>query len=273
MRKRLLSFVLILGMGVLLFTGCGKSVGEKTEKPTPPEPKATYEESEAVPDVESETNTDPEADPDAALETDTDMEPEADTDGALSDAETSKDSKSADSPNITPVEASLEKPAKIGEWVEAKKRSTKDKDYHTVYFRITGIIAGDEAAEIVDEYNSENAFVTVSDLEKDDLEYRVVTYEAYFPEDFPQSDFGISDVSLNLNLCNLKDSGPIAGYIGLSTTWDISDKPDTFHAGETFKGGSAVFAMAKENPEYLFKYGYKEKEADSIQTFVYVEGQ
>lgn len=265
MRKKVISFVLALVMGASLFTGCGNPVSVKENETTVQEQSTFGEETEA------KTEEEPEADTNEGEGTGDTEAVEVDTETAAGGEETPDEGKSAGTPDITPTEAALEKPAQIGEWVEAKKRSVQDKNYHTVYFRLTGVIAGEEAKKIVDEYNAAGNVVKVSDLEKEDLEYRVVTYEVYFPEDFPQADYGISDVGLNLNLCNLKDSGAIAGYIGLSTVWDISDKPDTFHAGETFKEGRAVFAMVKGSSEYLFKYGYKDE--NGTQANVYVAGQ
>lgn len=271
MKKKVTSVVLALGMGTLLFTGCQNPVSVKENKEEIVDAKATEtdtNEAEDIVDFESaETDTEEAEDIVDSESAETAAEEAADSEV------TPAESKNAGSPDIAPVEASLENPAKIGEWVAAKKRATQDKNYHTIYFRLTGVITGDEAKKIVDEYNSGSSIVEVSDLEQEDLEYRIVTYEVYYPEDFPMSDHGIVAVSLNLRLCNLKDSGPIAGYIGLSSVWDISDESDALHAGETFKEGRAVLAMVKGSSEYLFKYGYKNKEEDPAQVYVYVEGQ
>lgn len=282
MRKKVTSVMLTLGMGALLFTGCQNPASVTENKISIQEQAALSEKAEIEPEEEPETDTNKEETADVkGTGADTnESEDIADAEAATADAEEDVDNEAtpdndqnAGLPNIAPVEASIENPAKIGEWVEAKKRATQDKDYHTVYFRLTGVIAGDEAKKIVDEYNSGSSIVEISDLEQEDLEYRIVTYEVYYPEDFPMSDYGIAAVSLDLNLCNLKDSGSIAGYIGLSSVWDISDESDALHAGEIFKEGKAVFAMVKGSSEYLFKYGYKDKEEDPARAYVYVEGQ
>lgn len=282
MRKKVTSVVLALGMGTLLLAGCQNPISVKENKNAVQEQSSPSEETTTDSEEEPKTDTDKEEITDAeTTESDTnEAEDIVDAEATESDAEedvdsevTSDEDKNAGSPDIAPVEASIENPAKIGEWVEAKKRATQDKDYHTIYFRLTKVITGDEAKKIVDEYNSRSSIVEISDLEQEDLEYRIVTYEVYYPEDFPMSDYGIAAVSLDLNLCNLKDSGSIAGYIGLSSVWDISNESDALHAGETFKEGKAVFAMVKGSSEYLFKYGYKDKEEDPARTYVYVEGQ
>lgn len=281
MRKKVISFMLILEMGVLLFTGCGNSANVKEKETAAQEQNSFHEETEKKPDTEQKTDTEQEADTEQGADTEQEADMnkeehiaeealETDAENVVDHEEAPAENKNTVPPDINPVEATLENPAKIGEWVEAGKRSAKDKNYHTIYFRLTGITAGDKAREIVDEYNSDNT-ATISDLEQDDLEYRVVTYEVYFPKDYPQADYGISNTSLIFNLCNLKDSGAIAGYIGLSTVWDISNEHDALHAGETFKEGRAVFAMVKESSEYLFKYGYKDE--NDAQAYVYITGQ
>ncbi|MCM1500949.1 MAG: hypothetical protein NC124_21025 [Clostridium sp.] len=275
MRKKMISLALALGMGVFLLTGCENPVRESgtavQEQDTfSKEPEAEVDAREDAGGMEAGTGEDirgTEAEADAGEDSGA---TEAGGEDLAGSGETQAESQNAGSPEITPVEAALEKPAKIGDWVEAKKRSVQDKNYHTVYFRLTGVTAGAEAQKIVDTYNAGSSAVKLTDLDKEDLEYRVVTYELFFPEDFPQADYGITDVDLDFNICNLKDAGAIAGYIGLSTVWDISDTPETFHAGDTFHEGKAVFAMVKGSSEYLFKCAYDE---NGTQACVYVEGQ
>lgn len=250
MKKKIISLTLVMMLGASLLAGCGKMkivFEEDTET-------VTQEQAEDISQEETELEEEPETEADMEAETDED----AGTDSAPSD--------------ITPVEATLENPAKIGEWVETKSYSAQDSQYHTMYFKITGVIRGEEAQKIVDEYNEEGHVVVINELDKDDLEYCIVTYETYFPSDFPQAEWGITSVDVDLSVCNLEDSGAIADYIGLSSVWDISDSPETdeFHAGDTFKDGQAVFAMVKGFTEYLFNCSYFEND---IEVNAYVIGQ
>ena len=161
--------------------------------------------------------------------------------------------------DIATVKASLETPAKLNEWVETKTYCVKAQEYRTVYFRIIGITRGAAAQEAIDAYNDSDHLVKLQDLEEDDLEYCYCDYEVYFPEDFPQEEWGISTVDLDFSICNTKDSGAIANYIGLSTTWEINEDPDEFFAGDTYSG-RFVFAMVKDFKDFLLKYYYYENE-------------
>lgn len=228
-----------------LFSGCGKSEKEENTK---------LEQTESV-----------------QLE-ETQLEEKAENTAGETTEEETKKEIDAGSSDIAVVEASLGNPAKIGEWVETKKYSAEDKQYHTMYYRITGVVRGDEAKKIVDEYNAKGKVIQISELEKDDLEYGIVTYETYFPKDFPQADYGITQVDADLSLCNLEDSGAISGYIGLSTVCDISEYPSNneFYAGDTFKDGQAAFIMIKGYKDYLIECSYYE---DGKEVSTYVEGQ
>ncbi len=265
MRKRTGVFMLALVMGSLLVTGCGKFVYvDSTEQMGGGITEQITQEGGISEEPQTEANADNSV---SGEET-----PVENTEAGSSVQETPVENTDTGSSDVTPVEASLEKPAQFGEWVESQSYSAQDSKDHTMYFRITGVITGAEAQKIVDDYNSAGHAVVISDLDKDDLEYRVVTYETYFPADFPQADYGITNVDVHLQLCNLEDAGAIAGYIGLSTVWDISKEPDIneFYAGNTFKDGKAVFAMVKGSSDYLFKCEYSE---GSMQGNHYVKGQ
>ncbi|MCM1159186.1 MAG: hypothetical protein NC300_10390 [Bacteroidales bacterium] len=258
MRKK--AGVATLAMALCLATGCGglpqmqateaateeqKMVAENTQPATEAEAGAVTEEAqEAVEPEETEPVEE------------TGEEPQKSTDSGSSD--------------VTAVETAVEKPAQIGEWVQTKKRSSVDKAEHTIYFRVTDVAAGADAQKIVDEYNSAGNAVMLRGLEDDSLEYRIVTYECYFPADFPAADYGIADAKVNLQLCDVSGSGAIAGYIGLSSVWDISERPEGLQAGGIFTG-RAAFAMVKGSSEYLFKLGYKDD--SGTQVYQYVKGQ
>lgn len=232
MRKKTLSLALAIAFGVSLLAGCG-TVPVKEET-------ATQEQTEEISQEETQTEEETESDTDTGEEN----IPEVDTDASAAD--------------ITPVEATLENPAQLGEWVETKTYSAEDQQEHTIYVRITDVLRGEEAKKIVDVYNAEDHAVVISELDKDDLEYCIILYETYFPADFPQADYGITNVEAEMEVCNLEGAGAIADYIGLSSVWDITEHPevDEFFAGNTFKDGKAVFAMVKGHTEYLINVSY-----------------
>ena len=176
--------------------------------------------------------------------------------------------------DIEPVETSIDSPAQLGQWVEATRYSAVDKAYHTVYCRITNVVRG--AQDEVDAYNAEDHVVVLSDLEDENLEYCMIEYEVYFPEDFPQQDYGITSVDMNFSVQS-PDGGGIefngSAYIGLSTVWDISEAPEIneFYAGQTFTEGKAIFAMVKGVSDYVFELSYQDSNEESHAA--YFQGQ
>lgn len=247
MKRKIIPLVFAVTLSAALLAGCGPVVSkDHTEE-------ASQEQTEYVSSEETQSEEKSEGDTEVKNEPATESEADA----------------ASASPEVEPVEATLEKPAKFGEWVETKKYSGQDSKYHTIYYKITGVIRGEEAKKIVDAYNAEGHMFSFKELEQEDLEYGIVTYETYFPKDFPQGDYGITEVSADLSLCNLEDSGLIANYVGLSSVWDISDTPSSneFYAGDTFKDGRAVFAMVKGFTEYLFNGSYNENDTE-VNTYV-----
>ena len=244
MRRKLISLALTTVLCASLLAGCGNG-GEVKDTETTTQEQAV-----------SDDNQETEEEADTEEVTDAEEEPKENTDSGSSD--------------VTAVEATLENPAQLGEWVETVKYSAQDSQDHTMYFRITGVIRGEEAQKMVDKYNEEGHVWQLSELEQDDLEYCIVTYESYFPADFPEAEWGITDTDVDLSLCNLEDSGAIAGYIGLSTVWDISEEPEmnTFYAGDTFTEGKAAFAMVKGSSEYLFNCSYYDDNDTEISAYI-----
>ena len=106
------------------------------------------------------------------------------------------------------------------------------------------------------------------------MEYGLIEYEVYFPEDFPQADYGITSIDINFSVTSPDGGGIKANgmsYIGLSSVWDISKAPEIneFYAGQTFTEGKAVFAMVKGVTDYVFEVSYY---LDDEEYVSYVEG-
>lgn len=241
MRKKMIASVLLMSLSLSLLTGCGGNTV----------PESTGEEA-SVEDVTEE-------DTEEVTEEDTEEVSEEESTGA-------KEASDGNSAPDNVVEATLENPAKIGEWVATIAYSPTDQEDHTIYYRITGVIRGEEAQKIIDEYHAGDNFYEFSDLEDDDLEYCVLTYETYFPPEFPEEEYegmnlGITtNVNLSFSLCNLEDFGTIGNYLGLDSR-DISEDPEEFYAGNTFAEGRAVMVMIKDFDEYLIypDYDYEHK--------------
>ncbi len=262
MKKKLLALLLVVVMGMSMLTGCAQvmyrvmqnEANENTESYEYDYDDMTTEEF-AYDDTEEVVDEDTEEDATEAPEEDT-TEATASTGSGDVDFEV--------------VEGTLENPAKIGEWVATKAYAAEDDSYHTIYYRITGVIRGEEAQKIVDDYNNGDHFVRFDPLEHDDLEYCVVTYETHYPSDFPQGEYGLYSADVNLSACNMEDAGAIENYIGLSSVWDISEDPEDFFAGDTFTEGKAVFAMVKDFSDYLFYASYYENDNEYKS---YVKGE
>lgn len=179
--------------------------------------------------------------------------------------------------DINPVDATIEEPAKIGEWVATKLYSAEDKAYHTVYYRITDIIRYNEDVQaILDEKNSNGSSIYIFDpLEDKNLEYCMLNYEVNFPEDFPQADYGITSVKIDFTICGIEGGSVKTDdslYIGLSSVYNFSERLDinTFYAGETFTEGKSVFVMVKDFSDYVIESKYRE---DGEKYTSYVAGE
>ena len=244
MKKRI---VLLLSVGLMAawLWGCG---GQEAEEPQEPAAEETTEEEEAEEAKPAEEETE--------------------------EAEEETTQEAAPAGDIKPVETTIDSPAKLGDWVETKRYSAEDSQYHTVYYRITDIVRG--AQDEVDAYNASDSFVKLENLDNDDLEYCMLTYEVYFLEDFPQADYGITSVDMDFGIEN-PDGGGIekdgVAYIGLSSVWDISEAPEIneFYAGDTFTEGKAIFAMVKDVSGYVVESSYPDENDEMV--YSYVEGK
>lgn len=256
MKKKLLALLLVVVMGMSMLTGCAQVMYRvmQNDKDSSTE---TFEydyddmttEEYAFDDTEEATEE---------VEEDT-------TEAAEEEKPTSTGSGDVD---FEVVEGTLENPAKVGEWVATKTYAAEDDSYHTIYYRITGVIRGEEAQKIVDEYNNGDHFVRFDALEHDDLEYCVVTYETHYPSDFPQGEYGLYSADVDLSACNMEDSGSIENYIGLSSVYDISEDPEDFFAGDTFTEGKAIFAMVKDFSDYLLYASYYDDDSNEYKSYV-----
>lgn len=179
--------------------------------------------------------------------------------------------------DITECETSFKNPAELGQWVESSVYSVPDKLDHKVYLRVTDIVRGSEAQAIVDEYNSNEENLKEFDAISDDkVEFCVMSYEIYFPEDFPESS-GTSDISFSIK--GTDDLGGIEGtdgkyYTGLSNVYDITPEVDMTIKPNSTVQGKAVFYMLKGVSDYVIQniYNSEKIDIDNIKTS-YIRGK
>lgn len=170
------------------------------------------------------------------------------------------------------VEASETNPAKQGEWTAALKTIGTDKPRQTLYFRTTDVKRGEEAMNIIREYEANDGDFKFGDLEYDDLEYCVMTYQVYFPEDYQEGDYGISFTNLAFHVVDGDNHGTIGNYIGMAQTYDISErvKGGTLYAGDVIER-QMVFVMVKDYTDYMLYYSYYDDDHNEFVKYIACE--
>lgn len=159
----------------------------------------------------------------------------------------------------TPVLTSLDSPGKIGDWIETMRYSSVDSAYHKAYYRIKDIIRdNDKVKKVLDEYNSSEHNTYFKEIEDKDIEYCLIKYEVYFPEDFPVESVGIGTVNVDFGITSSEGKEIQVGdkkYTNLNCVFDITKEPEinSILAGDTFKEGVAVFSMVKGYDDYIIK--------------------
>ncbi len=263
MKKKLVAMMLVAVMGMSTLTGCAQVMYNVMKDKENTESTETYEYDYDEPETEEDVVFDDTEEVTEEVTEDVAEDTEASAEDTTETAETTEASEPA-ATDFDVVEATLANPAKPGEWVATKTYCGETDDYRTIYYRITGVMRGADAQAIVDEYNSGDHFIRFDELEQDDVEYCVVTYETHFPTDFPASEYGIYSADVDFSACNLEDSGAIANYIGLSSVYDTSEDPEDFFPGDTFTEGKAIFAMVKGHTDYLLKCYYYENDEEYV---------
>lgn len=252
--KKFISLMLVC-IFVVSLSACGElkdGVGET--------PAATYPEwytGETYTDGVTETPTEIETDP-------VEIATEA-TEGETvpSDEETVPTESS--SPGVDPSEinisnavevTSADSPAKFGEWIKSTRYSSVSNEYETIYWRVIGTTF--DCQEDIDRYNGENHIYEFTPLENDDLAYCKVTYQVYFPKEFPAKEWGISSADLSLHAKNPSGGGiewKGVAYIGLGQCKDITeDSKCTLMPGDVFTGESIYVMVNDPSIEYVFEY-------------------
>ncbi len=251
---------------IMLFsvTACG----EKEAKKVPSETQTKSSEEVKEPETTSEPETTPteesnskdtseESQENATEET---TEPTETTSEQTSDADISSaiDAETTSETNTVP----------LGQWTKTARYATQDKTYHTVYVRVTKVTTTSDDEEYVksavDLHNTNSYDFQQIDTSKtelpSDVELCVLDYEVFVPEEFPTSDSGLVEPSMDFSQSNIGGGGiPSAdgtsSYIGLgSNTKDLAmEKDPTYAPGNTYNFRS-LFTMVKGYTDYVLEF-------------------
>ncbi len=169
---------------------------------------------------------------------------------------------------IRPVKTTAKAPAAVGDWTYTKIFSESSGEQETAFFRITDIVRGEAAKSQVDKHNAGNSLLKIGELQYSDLEYALISYEVYLPEDFPHSEDGVSPI-LSFSITTAKGDA-IGDYSGLPTVTDISTQSgeNKILAGETFEDGRALFAMVQGFTDYVVENSYENEAGEKLNSFV-----
>lgn len=189
-------------------------------------------------------------------------EPSEEESDKESDKEDSKESSDVTTPgngsvdlsNVATATDALE-PAEVGQWIESTTYSATTHQYETIYWRVVEVTSDCQAD--IDRYNGEDHIYTFEPLENEDLAYRIVIYEVYFPEDYPAQEWGISSPELSLWPKNPNGGGITykgVTYIGLGGSYEVAEDQEIF-PGDVYTG-KALYVMIDDDVDYVFEYSH-----------------
>ena len=150
--------------------------------------------------------------------------------------------------------------AAVGEWIKISKKAEADKKNHNAKVRITKVITDEaKAKELIEEYNLSGVNETVStDTGNDKVAYAAAEYEVVFAKDFPQGEFGITDVTVPFEVVGSDGGEKItfenAVFDGLTETEQIGSVPQgyDFYLPDHYKGKIA-FLVPKGCKDVLLR--------------------
>ena len=144
----------------------------------------------------------------------------------------------------------------LGEWQDSYMISERDDKPYPVKVRFTQIDTDQEAVQKqIDEFNVSAAGATIPAVDDPQYMYVIAHYEVAFPEDYPDGDYGITNVAPAFTI-TAADGGDVittnnTNYSGLTQTFEIGYQPRgyDFHAGDTYEG-AIVYLMAAGYTNY-----------------------
>lgn len=155
------------------------------------------------------------------------------------------------------VEATKENPAVCGEWSQAF-----DLRSNIIYFRIVEIKSGQEAQDIVSKFKEVNSLFPLNEPKAGE-EYKVIKYQVYFPEDYPDGASGIGFTGLGLSGY---DNGENKTAISCQEITGLI-KPDTIFNGDVLEG-YASFTSDPSITDYTITYGSWDSDFNVITKYV-----
>ena len=287
MKKKNIIAVSVAAALMFALTACGGNNAEKeitsvtSESPDEPE--------EVTDDSSAEQETEEISEPEVVEESEVEEEPEV-----TEEPETAEESEapeaeepSAGAPDVSSaVEATTSTdaaPIAVGQWVKLSRYATEDETYHTVYVRVSKVTTSTDDAQYVQtavDYNNANG----SDWDQidlssedfavpEDVEWCVLDYDVYVPEEFPAPDYGMVEPTIDFSAVNVGGGGiPSADgtstYIGLGTNFfELAVYPDdtVFEPGNTYSFQN-LYTMVKGYQDYVFETSSYPDGTDSDHT-------
>ena len=213
------------------------------------------------------SSTEESSEPETTEESEMTSEPEEESG---SSSETSASGGAADiSSAIDGSTATEESPVPLGQWAAIADYSAEDETYHNVYVRVTKVTTSAEDAAYVQnavaQSNANGSYYQIDLSSEDyqlpsDVEWCVLDYEVYVPDDYPSPEYGITEPTMNFSESNIGGGGiPSADgtstYIGLGTNnTDLQNNPSDmkFSVGNTYSF-QVLFTMVQGYENYLFE--------------------
>ena len=166
----------------------------------------------------------------------------------------------------------------VGEWIKISKVAEADKKQHDAKVKVTKIVTDEkDAIDMIEEYNLSGVSETVvTDQENDKVGFAVCEYDVKFGDDFPEAEFGITDVTVPIAVTGQDGSETIEWdgekYDGLSAATEIGSLPQgyDFYKGDTYHG-KAAFLIPKDCDTYLIRITVSGNEDDGDAEYVYVD--
>ena len=213
------------------------------------------------------SSTEESSEPETTEESEMTSEPEEESG---SSSETSASGGAADiSSAIDGSTATEESPVPLGQWAAIADYSAEDETYHNVYVRVTKVTTSAEDAAYVQnavaQSNANGSYYQIDLSSEDyqlpsDVEWCVLDYEVYVPDDYPSPEYGITEPTMNFSESNIGGGGiPSADgtstYIGLGTNnTDLQNNPSDmkFSVGNTYSF-QVLFTMVQGYENYRFE--------------------
>lgn len=176
------------------------------------------------------------------------------------------------------AEASVEKPAKVGEWISIRMFNPVSGKDEAILYSLSSVKVDNANSSVIDAYNRDGELKSRNnEIEKfimhskafssgyDDIIY---TYSIYYPSSWTSEDGIVKDPVIPISLCNGDDSSVIIdGEMTLNDT--IHDFNDLYQktaiVGEDYTGGLGTYAMVRNIN--LKKYLIKIETADGPRYF------